>query len=88
MSKYYHPDSDYYRKVLKTEAPKSTAHLTEEELERNMERLMPNSWTLKGNLLEGMTSRGRLVQTIPTSHILVGTDTEGLPVFKKIELGT
>lgn len=86
MANYFHPDSDYYRKVLNVEPPKATAHVTEEEILNNMKRLKPNSWVLRGNQLEGMTDMGKLVQVIPTSHILTGTDSEGLPVFKKIEL--
>jgi hypothetical protein len=85
MSKgYFHPDADYFRKVLKTEPPKATAHATEEEIAQNMKRLIPNTWVLRGNQLEGMTEQGKLVQTIPTSYILEGTDSEGLPIFKEI----
>ena len=86
MPKYYHPDSDFYHKVLKTEAPSAVAHLTEEELWKNMKQLKPKSWTLRGNQLEGMTEQGRLVQTIPTSHILVGSDNEGLPIFRRVDI--
>lgn len=87
MSKtYYHPDADYYRKVLKTEPPSFTTHLTEEEIMANMKQLKPKSWTLRGNQLEGMTEQGKLVQTIPTSHVLVGTDSEGLPIFQRVNL--
>ncbi len=84
MGNYFHPDSDFYRKVLKTEPPKVMAHATEEEIAKNMKRLKPNSWVLRGNQLEGMTDQGKLVQTIPTSHILIGTDSEGLPIFKQV----
>ena len=86
MGKYYHPDSDYYRKVLKTDPPKSTSHLTEEEMLANMKQLKPRSWVLKGNQLEGMTDMGKLVQNIPTDYILEGTDERGLPKFKRVIL--
>lgn len=86
MPKYYHPDTDYFRKVLQSEPPSAVGHVTEEELLANMKQLKPKSWTLKGNQLEGMTEQGRLVQTIPTSHILVGTDNDGMPIFRRIDL--
>ena len=86
MAKYFHPDSDFFRKTLKVEPPSATAHATKEEIMANMKQLKPRSWTLKGNQLEGMTEQGRLVQTIPTSHILVGTDNDGMPIFRRISL--
>lgn len=86
MGRYFHPDTDFYRKVLNLTPPDAVAHITEDELAQNMKQLKPNSWTLKGNQLEGMTDMGRLVQTIPTDYILEGTDDEGLPVFRKVVL--
>lgn len=86
MPKYYHPDSDYYRKKLGVEPPKATPHVTEEEMANNMQRLMPNSWTLEGNELVGMTEMGELRQTIPTDYICTGTDDKGLPILKKVVL--
>lgn len=82
--KYYHPDSDFYRKVLKQAPPDTFPHVTEEEIWANMKRLQPTSWTLEGNILIGMTEQGRLVQRIPTDYILEGTDEQGLPMFKKV----
>ena len=86
MAKYYHPDSDYYRKTLGMEAPKAFPHLTEEDIAKNMKRLQPNSWTLEGNILRGMTDMGELVQTISPDYILTGTDEQGLPMFRKVVL--
>ncbi|MCB1712000.1 MAG: hypothetical protein KDH96_05875 [Candidatus Riesia sp.] len=83
--KYHHPDSDFYRKVLGVEPPKAYPHVTEEEVLQNMVRLMPNNWVLKGNILEGETSQGKLVQRIPTDYILEKVE-NGLPVFKKVIL--
>ncbi len=84
MAKYYHPESDFYRKILRQTPPETIPHLTEEEIRANMKRLLPLSWTLEGNLLKGQTEQGLLVQRIPTDYILVGTDAKGLPIFKKV----
>lgn len=84
--KYHHPDSDFYRKVLKQAPPQATAHVTEDELWANMRKLQPKSWTLEGNQLKGMTEQGLLVQFIPTDYILEGTDENGLPIFRKVVL--
>jgi hypothetical protein len=84
--KYFHPDSDFFRKVLHQAAPEAIAHATEEEILQNMKRLQPKSWILRGNVLEGMTEQGKLVQTIPPDYILEGTDEKGLPKFRKIVL--
>lgn len=65
-------------------APTSDPHGTEQDIQKNMTRLMPTSWRQEGNQLIGETSMGRLVQTIPTNKILVGTDDKGLPIFRDI----
>lgn len=66
------------------ERPENIPHIKEEDIDKSMKRLMPNSWKLEGNKLTGMTDVGPLVQFIDTNYILTGTDSEGLPVFKKI----
>lgn len=86
MGNYYHEDADYYRKVLKLEPPTTSTHGTESEVEGNLKQLMPSSWRLEGNQLIGQTEMGPLVQTIPTSHILTGTDKKGLPTFRKVDV--
>lgn len=48
--------------------------------------LKPHSWRLEGNKLIGMTDMGPLVQTISPNKILIGTDAQGLPVFKTVTL--
>lgn len=73
----------WFEKVGKT-PPSHQPHGTPEDIAKRVERLMPNSWTLKGNELRGMTSMGELVQRIPPDFILTGTDEEGLPIFKKV----
>lgn len=83
--KYYHPDTDFLRK-LDVALPTADEHGTEEEIQANMNQLLPNSWKLEGNQLKGMTSMGELVQTVPSDVILTGTDTKGLPIFKRIVL--
>lgn len=85
MSKYYHPDTDFYRK-LDVPLPTADAHGTEEEIRKNMKQLLPNEWRLEGNRLIGQTEMGPLVQHIPTDYILEGTDEKGLPKFKRVVL--
>lgn len=83
MARYYHPDSDFIRKLGGT-PPQSFTHITEEEIKENMKQLKPNSWKLEGNKLIGETEYGPLVQFIPTDRVLTGTDDNGLPIFKQI----
>lgn len=85
MSKYYHPETDFLRK-LDVPLPTAEEHGTEEEIRANMKQLLPRSWKLAGNTLIGETEVGPLVQTIPTDYILTGTDKAGLPIFKRIVL--
>lgn len=66
--------------------PTSEGHGTDDDIRQNMKRLIPNSWRLEGDQLIGETEMGTLCQKIPTSHILVSTDTNGLPVFRRIDL--
>lgn len=82
---YHHPDEDFLRK-LQVPLPTTTGHGTEDDIEQNLKRLMPHSWVLEGNQLIGQTDMGKLVQTIPTDVILTGTDSNGLPEFKKIDV--
>lgn len=83
-SKYYHPDTDFYRKVLDQPAPKATTHGTEDEIREKLVQLKPNTWSLEGNKLTGQTEMGLLVQYIPTDYICSGTDDKGLPILKKV----
>lgn len=85
MSNYHHPEEDFLRK-LKVPLPTTTSHGNEDDIRENMRRLMPNSWTLSGNRLTGMTEMGPLTQIIPTDYILTGTDENGLPVLTKVVL--
>ena len=73
----------FYRKHGQ-QPPKTFSHGTEDDIKENMQLLRPNSWRLEGNKLIGETEHGPLVQIIPTSHILVGTDDDGLPILKQI----
>lgn len=66
------------------ERPENIPHLKEDDIDKSMKRLLPNTWKLEGNKLIGMTDVGPLVQYIDTSYILTGTDSEGLPVFQKV----
>lgn len=88
--KYYHPDSDYYRKVLNTPAPSAESHEVVDTFENplgdRLSQLLPNSWRLEGNELIGQTELGELRQRISTDYILTGTDEKGLPKFRRVIL--
>jgi hypothetical protein len=67
------------------ERPSHVPHGTEEDIRKNMVKLMPTKWVQQGNQLIGTTEDGvRIVQSIPTDHLLSGTDDRGLPTFTKI----
>jgi len=66
--------------------PSTVTHGSDLNIQDSMKKLLPNSWKLEGNQLIGQTDMGELRQTIPTSHILVGSDPRGLPIFRKIDL--
>jgi len=83
MAKYYHPDTDLYRK-LGIEAPDSTLHGTEEEIKEQMSKYTPINWKLSGNKLIAYTEIGKVMQKIPTDYICYGIDEKGLPILKKI----
>lgn len=44
----------------------------------------PRNWRAEGDRLIADTDFGPLVQRIPTSHLFVGVDKKGLPMFKKV----
>lgn len=85
MAQYYHPDTDFIRK-LGAAPPTAEAHGTEEDIAKNLKQLLPNDWRLEGNKLIGRTEMGSLVQEIDPAYILTGTDEKGLPVFRRVVL--
>lgn len=86
VNKYWHPDTDFYRK-LGVAPPQAQAHGTEEYIQERMQPLKVKKWELQGNTLIGITEEGvKMAQQIPTDFILEGTDDKGLPLLRKIEL--
>lgn len=83
MNRYYHPDTDFIRKLGAT-PPTAQTHGTEDDIAQRLKPLKPNSWRLEGNKLISQTEMGVLVQTIPTDYICRGTDDKGLPILEKI----
>lgn len=87
--KYYHPDSDYWRKY-ELPAPETIDHgvhisNNEDDLSDKFTKLLPNEWKLEGNKLIGKTEMGLLVQMIPTDYILEATE-NGLPKFRRVSI--
>lgn len=57
-----------------------------EELQEQYKVQAHHSWKQQGNQLVCDCELGYHVSFIPTTHMLQGTDDEGLPVLKKIQL--
>lgn len=64
--------------------PSIKAHGYPDEIRENLKQMKPKTWKLQGNKLIGDTEMGELAQFIPTNYVLLKTDEDGLPVFKKI----
>lgn len=64
--------------------PEHIPHGTPDVIQDNIRHLRPHSWRLEGNQLIGKTDMGPLVQTISTDYICMGSDENGLPIFKRI----
>jgi hypothetical protein len=75
----------FYRKHGKA-PPKHFEHGTEDDIKDNMVLLKPKQWRMEGHTLIAETEHGTHVQNIPTDQILIGTDDDGLPVFRKVVL--
>lgn len=83
--KYYHPDTDFARK-LGIAPPKAYPHGNAEEIRAKLKRANFKSWRLEGNRLIGDSDLGPVTQIIPTDYICHGMDSEGLPILKKVVL--
>lgn len=87
MASYHHDDEDYFRKVLDAPPPTVTEHGSEDDIRDKLKPMFPAKWRAEGNQLIAETENGTHVQSIPTSHLLVGTDSNtGLPIFRKIDI--
>lgn len=58
----------------------------EHPLSEKLVRASTTNWRQVGNTLICDTEHGEFVQTIPTNQLLVGTDENGLPIFKEVVL--
>lgn len=84
MGKYFHPDADYFRKVLNAPPPATASHATEEEISEKLKPVEMTNWRLEGNKLIAQTELGEVVNFIDPSYICEGTDNRGFPILKKI----
>lgn len=66
--------------------PESIRHLTEDELREKLKINANHQWKQRGNTLYCSCELGGHSTQIPTSMILQGTDSEGLPILQKIAL--
>lgn len=86
VNKYWHPDTDAFRK-MGVEPPKAQAHGTEEYIESRLTPVKVVKWELNGNNLIGITADGvRMAQQIPTDYICTGMDENNKPILQKIKL--
>ena len=83
MSRYFHPQKDFFDRI-KMPVPEAIPHGTEEDIAEKLKPVKTSTWRLEGNKLITETDQGNLVNFIPTTHILVGTDDNNMPIFKKI----
>lgn len=86
VNKYWHPDTDAFRK-LGVEPPQAQAHGTEEYIESRLTPVKVIKWELNGNNLTGYTADGvKMCQQIPTDYICTGIDENNRPILKKIDI--
>lgn len=79
-------DFDWYERQRLT-APERVPHPSEEEIARNLTPQKVQRWTMEGNMLIGETSSGKFAQPIPTGYICHGSDENGRPILRKVQLG-
>jgi hypothetical protein len=89
MNQPFDPDNWFDRNGV--ERPKHDPHLTEEELAKTFERLRKETvhgdWLQDGNrLVCRKCNPQHASEPIPTEYLLMGTDSKGLPILKKIDI--
>lgn len=78
------PQKELDYEKLGVTPPEHLEHGTDEDIRKNMQKLLPTKWRQEGNLLIGETEMGEVVNHLPTDMILVGTDDRNLPILKKV----
>ena len=66
--------------------PESIKHLTEEELREKLKIDAHHSWKQEGNTLNCTCEIGPHTTNIPTTHMLTGTDEQGMPILREVKL--
>lgn len=66
--------------------PERKAHGTDEDIRANLKAQKPKNWRMEGNRLIADTDMGVISQPIPTDRILIGTNSAGLPIFRRVKL--
>lgn len=56
----------------------------ENPLSKQLTRLKTWDWKRDGNMMTCMTNEGMLSQYLDPAYIVLGTDDEGMPIFKKV----
>lgn len=57
----------------------------ESPISDRLEKLQLRNWRLKGNKLIADSPVGEFAHIIPPDYIMTGTDSNGLPILKKID---
>ena len=66
--------------------PERSSHGTPDEIRASLVKAVCTNWRLEGNKLTADTNLGTLVQFIPTDMVCDGTDSQGLPILRKLVL--
>lgn len=66
--------------------PESIKHLTEEELREKLKIEAHHSWKQQGTMLFCNCEIGHHTTNIPPTHILTGTDEQGMPILREVKL--
>lgn len=86
---YYHPQSDFYRKVLKTTPPSTEVHEEEDIIRAEFKKQLNaiHNWKQKGNIIFCDFCPNEHGNAIPVDRILTGTDKKGHPQLKVLDIG-
>jgi hypothetical protein len=88
VANQFDPNNWYDRHGV--DRPRHDPHLTEEELLKTFEKIRAETvhgdWIQEGNRLTCRRCNPPHSDTIPTDYLLQGTDKNGLPKLKKIDI--
>lgn len=75
---------EFYERHGKTPPERIPHDVNLEDLADKLQKVKINSWRMEGNMLIADTDIGEVANPIPTNYLLIGTDKNNLPKFKKL----